>query len=185
MRKTPRSVPAGSGLPSSGSIGSSSAAVRDASVPSAKSFSQPNRARSAPSQSGSPLRRPAAAAASICSSRMQAWIRSGSLPRSSSERNAAIPAPEALLQRQRARIVDRHDAQLGRARCGEGRDEPLVALVADGSRGVIRDEAGGGFVEDAGRLAGVVAPDQPAVGIVECPVDAGGRTSDARLAHSE
>ena len=75
VRKTPRSVPSGSGLPSSGSIGSSSAAVRDASVPSAKSFSQPNRARPPGGPSGSPLRSSIATAVASCSERIEAWTR--------------------------------------------------------------------------------------------------------------
>jgi hypothetical protein len=68
------------------SIGSRSAAVREASVPSAKSFSQPNRARPPGGPSGSPLWSPSSIAAPSCSERIDAWTRIGSSSRSSSAR---------------------------------------------------------------------------------------------------
>ena len=156
-------MPAGSGLPSSGSIGSSSAAVREASVPSANSFSQPNRARSdaRPERVAAPqagLRR-----------RLELLLADAGVD---PERELAALVERAvrgdaraqpLLERQGAGIVDRDDAEPHEVR-GERGDESLVALRRE-LRGVDRHESGGGLVEDAGRLAGVVAPDQAAVGV--------------------
>ena len=128
VRKTPRSVPAGAAAPPP-------ARSARAGRPSATRASRRRRASASrtgpgrrPGQSGSPLRSPASAAASICSSRMQAWTRSGSSPRSSSARYAAIPAPEALLERQRARVVDRDDAEPDEVAAQARGSSALVAL---------------------------------------------------------
>ena len=183
VMKTPRSVPAGSGLPSSASIGSRSAAVRDASVPSAKSFNQPRWARRASGQSGSPLRSPAAAAASICSSRMQAWTRIGSVAALVERPERGDPGAQALLERQPARIVDGDDAQADEV-AGELPDQRLVALERR-RRHVAGHEPGRRFVEDAARLAGVVATDEAAVRVDACRASIAAVASAARLTQSE
>ena len=90
-------------------------------------------------------------------------------------REAAVgldPAPESLLHRQRARVMDRHDPELDEP-LGQRGDEPVVALVA-GARDVIRDEAGRRLVEHPGRIALVVAPDE-AAGRIVCVSRNGGR----------
>ena len=67
--------------PPSASYGSSSAAVRDPSVPSANALSQPIRNRSSGSgPSGAPLRSPASTAAASCGARTEAWSRRPSAP---------------------------------------------------------------------------------------------------------
>ena len=123
VMKTPRSVPAGSGLPSSASIGSRSAAVRDASVPSAKSFSQPRWARRASGQSGSPLRSPAA------DRRLDLLLADAGVD-ADGQRPALVERPErgdpgaqALLERQRR--PDR-----GRRRRPGGRGPPASSRIS-------------------------------------------------------
>ena len=70
------------------------------------------------------------------------------------------PAAEPLLHRQRTRVMDRHDAELDEP-LGERGDEPVVALLSWAGE-VIRYEPGRRFVEDPGRIATVVAPDEAA-----------------------
>ena len=119
--RSPASVPGGSGWPGSGSIGSRSAAVRDASVPSANSFSQPNRARPPGGPSGSPLRSSPRSRPPSCSERIEAWTRSGRSPRSSSAPVRGDRPPEPVLERQRARDRGRRRPRAGRARGRAGR----------------------------------------------------------------
>ncbi len=83
------------------------------------------------------------------------------------------PAPEPLLHRQRTRVMDRHDAELDEP-LGERGDEPVVALLGWAGE-VIRYEPGRRFVEDPGRIATGVAPDEAAGWIVGVTGDRGRR----------
>ena len=83
VAKIPRSRPAPSGRSGSNVNGSSIAAVRDPSDPSANSFCQPTRARgSGLAPSAAPLRCPRSAATAMASARSEAWTRTGSRPAS-------------------------------------------------------------------------------------------------------
>ena len=90
-------------------------------------------AAAASGQSGSPLRSPAAAAASSCSSRMQAWTRIGSVAalveRADRRRSRRRGPPE----RQPARVVDGDDAQA---------DEVAARAPGSASRALERSAAG-------------------------------------------
>ena len=78
---------------------------------------------------------------------------------------------EALLDCQGTRVVDRDHAELDEL-VGERRDQPVVAFVGR-ARDVVGDEPSRRLVEDAGRLAVRVAPDDAARWIVGVARDAG------------
>ena len=151
--QTPRRRSGGSGRSASGSIGSSSAAVRDPSVPSAKHF-MPAEAGPAAGRapSGAPLRSPPAIAVSSASSRMRG-VDADRQPAGLGQARVGRDTTSRGPGRERAaRVVDRDDAQAEQV-ARRRRSTPPRGPPGAMRRDVDGHEPGRRLVEDALGLA--------------------------------